>query len=253
MLPAGSSRFSDAQRRLHVRHRQVARRQLAPVQPDTHGIHLAAADAHPCHAIQHREAVHQVAPGIVGQFRDAHVVARQVQPHDHVFVAVFLLDIRRVGLVGQVIEDGGDTVADVIGGGIDIATDVKFHGDARAPVLAAGGNETDPLDARDAVLDELGDAVFHDIGGGTRIAGADGDDRRIDVGVFTQRQAVEGQQPEGDQQQRHDRCKHRPGDRDIGQDHSERPPGNERNSSGSVRLPSSTALMVTAWPGAARA
>ncbi len=235
-----------AQRSFHVCHGEVARGQRAAVQPDTHGIYLSAAHAYPGHPVQHREAVDQVASRIIGQFRDAHARALQVEPHDHILVAVLLADVRGLGLDGQVIEDRGDTVADIVRRGVDVVFHVELDGDARAAVLADRGDVADAFHPGDAVLDQLGNAVFHHVGGRPGIGGGDGDDGRVDVRVFAQRQAVKRDQPEGNQQQRHDCRKHGAPDRDVGKDHlSGLPPGRARSSSASGRVPSSTAVIFT--------
>ncbi len=208
-----------AQRGFHVGHGQVAGGQLAPVQPDAHGVHLAAADPHPRHAVEHRKAVHQIAVRVVGELGDAHAIADQVQPHDHVFVAVDLLDFRRIGFLGQVVEHARHPVADIVGGTVDVAADVELDVDHGAAVFAAGFDETYALDAGDAVFDQFRDAGLDHVGGRARVQGLHRHHRRIDVRVFAQRQAIEGHQAEGDQQQRHHRGEHRPGYRDVGKNH----------------------------------
>ncbi len=201
-LDAAGGQFDvfGAQRGLDIGHRQPACRQRAAVEPDPHGIGLIAADPHPRDAVEHREAVHQIAAGIVGQLRHGHPVAGQVQPHDDVFVAVDLLDVRRLGLHRELIQDAGDAVADVVGGAVDVAVDVELHRDLGAPVLAAGLHGADALDAGDAVFDQLRDAGLDHVGRGAGVDGLDGDHRRVDVRILAQRQAVEGDQTKGDQQ-----------------------------------------------------
>ena len=207
------------QRVLHVRHRDPAGGQGVAVDPDAHREGLVAADAHPRHPVEHREAIDQVAAGIVGELGDGHAVAHQIEPHDHVFVAVHLLDVGRIRLHRELVQYPGDAVADVVGGAVDVPVDGELDGDGRASVLAHGLDGVDALHPRDPVLDELGDARLHHVGGGARVDGLDGDDGRVDVRVFPQRQTVEGDQSEGDQQQRQDRREDRPGDREVREDH----------------------------------
>ena len=103
--PRRQFQILGAQGILHLVHRQAPGRQGLAVEPDAHGKGLAAADPHPRHAIDHRKTIHQVAAGIVAQFRDRQAVAGQVEPEDDVLVGVHLLDLRRLRLVRQVIAD----------------------------------------------------------------------------------------------------------------------------------------------------
>ena len=208
-----------AQGRLHVRHRQAPRRQGLPVEPDAQGEGLAAADPDPGHAVDDREAVHQIAAGEVADLRDGQAVAGQVEPEDDVLIGVHLLDLRRLGLFRQIVDHPRHPVAHVIGGGIDVAADVELDGDVGAPVLAQGFDVVDALHPRHPILDEAGDAGLHHVGGGAGVAGLHRDHRRVDIRVFPQGQPVEGQQAEGDEQQGNDRGQDRALDGDIGEDH----------------------------------
>ena len=151
-LPGG--RFHAARRQLHVlgpqrtlqvRHRDPAGSQGVAVDPDAHREGLVAADTHPRHPVEHREAIDQVAAGIVGELGDGHAVAHQIEPHDHILVAVHLLDIGWIRLHRELIQYPGDTVAHVIGGAVDVPIDSKLDGDGRAPVLAHGLDGLDAL------------------------------------------------------------------------------------------------------------
>jgi hypothetical protein len=208
-----------AQGLLHLVHRQAPGRQGLAVEPDAHGKGLAATDPHPRHAVDYGKAIHQVAAGIVTQFRNRQAIAGQVEPEDDVLVGVHLLDLRRLRLVRQVIADSRDPVADIVGGAIDIAADIELDGDVGAAILAQGFDALDAFHPRHHVLDEAGDAGLHHVGGGTGITGLHRDHRRVDVRILAQGQAVEGQQAKGDQEERYDRGQNRTLDRDIGQDH----------------------------------
>ncbi len=180
----GQFQIFGAQCVLDIRHREMAGGQRPAVEPDAHGEHLIAADLDARDPIEHRELVHQIAAGVIRQFRDAQMVAHQIQPQDDVFVAVDLLDLGRLGLRGQLIQDAGDPVADVVGGAVDVAVDVELHRDHGAAVLTGRLHRADAFDAGDAVLNELGDAAFHHIGRGAWINDLDRDHRRVDVGKF---------------------------------------------------------------------
>src|SRR5690606_16847230 len=134
----------------------------------------------------------------------------QVEPHDDVFVAVDLLDLGRIGLVRQVVEDARDAVAYIVCRRIDVAVDLELDGHDRTAILAHRLHETHAFDAGDAVLDHLRDATLDYARGSAPIIGFDRYHGRIDVGIFAQRQAVERDQAKGDQQQRQYGGKDRP-------------------------------------------
>src|SRR5690606_22085595 len=136
-----------AQGALNVAGGQAARGQLVAIQPDPHRVALAAAHAHLGHALQAGEAVHQVALRVVGQLQQVHRLRAQVEPDDGVGIALDLADFRRVGLLRHAVGDPADRVADVVGGGLDVAAGVELDADPRAAVAAAGLDGVDALDA----------------------------------------------------------------------------------------------------------
>ena len=197
----------------HIVDGQLARGQGVAIQPDPHRVLLAAAEAHPGHSVLGREAVDEIAVGIIGQLRNGVTLSGKRQPDDDVVTAVALLDFRRLGLVGQVVGYRRDPVANVVGGAVDIAIQRELDVDLRFAIGTAGFDRDDALDTGDAVFEQLGDARLDDTGGGARVVGLDADDGRIDGRILLQRQALHGQQAEGDQQQRDDGREDRTTDR----------------------------------------
>src|SRR5690606_3637760 len=152
---------------------ETTRRQGLAIEPDTHGIDLLPADPHPRHAALDGEAIDQVTPGVIRELRHGHSVAGQVEPHDDVFVAVDLLDLGRIGLVRQVVEDARDAVAYIVCRRIDVAVDLELDGHDRTAILAHRLHETHAFDAGDAVLDHLRDATLDYARGSAPIIGFD--------------------------------------------------------------------------------
>jgi hypothetical protein len=107
-----------AQGVFHIGDGQVAGGELIAVDPDAHRILQPAAEPDPGDPVEGRKAVDKVAAGVVGELHDRHAVACQVEPDDDVGICVGLLDFGRVGLGRKAAENPGDTVADIIGGGV---------------------------------------------------------------------------------------------------------------------------------------
>ena len=210
--------FGD-QSLLNIGDGEAASREGAAVDPNTHRPGLVASDLHSGHAVEHGEAVHQIAAGVVAEFGNREAIADEVEPENDIVVGVDFLDFGWVGLLGEVVEHSGDAVADVVCGGVDVAVGAEGDGDFRAAVLAGGFDVIDALDASDAFLDGFGDARFDDIGGGAAIRGFDRDDRRVDVRKLTEGQALEGDHAEGDEQEREDRGEDRALDGKVGEKH----------------------------------
>ncbi len=179
------------------------------VEPDAHGGRALAADLHAGDAVDGGEAVDQIAFDIVGQLKRRALVAGEAHPQDGLFRGIGLLDVWRIGFFGQLAENAADTVADVVGGRVHVAGDVELDRDDRLAVLAGRVDVADALDAGDAILDHLGDAGFHDVGGRARIGRADRDDGRVNVRIFAQGEARERDDAERHQQEADDGGEHR--------------------------------------------
>ena len=201
---------------LDIAHAQLPGSHCLAIQPDTHGVAETAADAHARDAVERGILVDQITLGVVGQLRHAHAIAGQVAPHDHIVVAIGFLYFRRLRFFGEVIGNARYAVAHVVGRGVDIPIDGKFDGDGRFSILRCGFDELDAFDSGNTFLDDLGDSGFDDIGGGAGVGDLDRDHRRVDVGVFPQRQSLEGNQAEGYQQNGNDAGKYGSLDRNVG-------------------------------------
>ena len=204
---------------LDIRDSKSARGEGAAVDPDAHCPGLVAAHLHAGHAVEHGEAVHQIPAGVVAEFGNRESVADEVEPKDDIVVGIDFLDFRRIGLLGEVVENGGDAVADVVRCGVDVAVGAEGDGDFRAAVFAGGFDEVDAFDAGDAFLDGFGDAGLDDIGRSSAVGGFHRDDGRVDVRKLAQGQALEGDHAEGDEQEREDGGEDRALDGKVGEQH----------------------------------
>src|SRR5690606_24861714 len=219
--PGGKLHVLAAQGVFHVGGGQAEGGQLLPVEPDAHGRVAAAAHLNAGDAAGGAEPVHQIALGVVRQFKQAVAVAGEVQVHDGLSVGVHLVDFWRVRVFGQVVEHAVDAVAHVVGGVVDIAGDVEFNGDVGAAVAAAGGDGLDPLHARNLALDHLGDAALDHGGGRAPVVGVHRHDGNVDVGIFAQRQLRERNDAERHDKQAQHRREHRAADRKIRKAHGD--------------------------------
>ena len=218
--PAGSSTFSRRRCVLDLGHGQTAGGQRLAVEPDPHRVAPLAGDADPRHAVDRAQAIDQHAVGVVGELERGQPLALEVQPHHRIGVGVDLGDLGDVGLVGQIADHPADAVAHVVGGLVHVAVERELEVD-RGAFVAAGGGELDQAgQAGDPVLDHLGDLGLDHVGRGAAIAGADRDDRRVDVGQFAHRQQAERHHAEDDEQRRDHGGEHRTADRDVGQEHA---------------------------------
>ncbi len=96
---------------------------------------------------------------------------------------------------GSCVGDARDAVAHVVRGLVDVAIGHELEVDARAAVDALRGDLGDALEARDALLDHLGDLGLDHVGRGTAVGGLDRHDRRLDLGQLAYRQALEASRP----------------------------------------------------------
>src|SRR5205814_578779 len=79
-------------------------------------------------------------------------------------------------------------------------------------------------DVLEALLEDVRDLRVDDAGARAAIERGDRDDRRIDVGVFANREAAEPDHPEDDDREAHHRREYRPLDRDFAEFHFAAPP-----------------------------
>ncbi|MNV04264.1 hypothetical protein D3C71_945550 [compost metagenome] len=208
-----------AQRGFDIADGQATRGKLVAIQPDAHGIALAAADTHLGHAIQAGEAVHDIAVGVVAQLQRIHAGGGHVEPDDGVGVALDLGDFRRPRLLGHAVGDAADRITHIVGGRFDIAVGGELDADLGAAVGAARIDGVDAFDAGQGVFKHLGDPAFNHRGRCAGVIHRDRDDRRIDGRQFAQGEPGEGHDAQHDEQQAHHHGKHRALDGDVGELH----------------------------------
>ncbi len=213
-----------AERALDVARSDAGGREAVPPQPDPHRVAAAAREANAGHSRHRRELVDEVTLGVVGQFESVADRAREVQPVDDVAVRVDLDDLGRIDLVRQLLEYAGHAVADVVGGGVDVAADDELDRHLRAAVGRLGRDLVDALDTADRVLDDLRDAGLDDAGRRAQIVGLDADDRGVDVGELAHAEARQADDAEHDDDEVEDGREDRTADREIGEDHGVRSP-----------------------------
>ena len=202
--------------------REPAGGERRAVEPDAHRVALPAADPHARDAVERREAVHDVALGVIGQLERVYLRRAHVEPQDHIGIRLRLLDLGRVGLLGQPVHDAADRVAHVVRRRLDVAIDREFDADAALAVAALGLDRLDALDAGQRVLEHLRDPRLDHRSRSARVLDGDGHDRRVDGRQLAQRQARVSDHAEHDQQKAHHGREDRAADRDVGEDHASR-------------------------------
>ena len=208
-----------AQRGLHVLHRHPKRRHAVGIEPYPHGIAALAADDDRGDAGQGLQLVGHHAVGVVGDFQRRLAVARESQPDDGLGVGFDLGHHRVFRLAGQLAAHPRHAVAGVVGCGFGVARLDELHRDLADFLAAHRFDGADALDAGQRILQRLGDLALHHLGGGAGIDRAHRYHRRVDIGVFAHRQAVEGDQADQDDEQAHHGGQHRAADGNIGEDH----------------------------------
>ena len=223
---------------LDIGHREVARSKRTAIEPDAHRVVEPATHPDARDTVDGRQAISNETVGVVGERESVHALAHQAQPDDHAIGGILLGDYRAVGFAGEIFQDRADAVTDVVGGVVDVAREGELDLDGGTPVTAGGRHRLDARNARDALLDGLGDARLHNRCGGTAVSGVDGHHGRVGLGILAERQQIEGNRPEGHQQQAdHDR-KNRPAYRNIRNDH-----GGGGSTRGVTTSPGRTELM----------
>ena len=163
-----------AQSRLDISHREIARRQGAPVQPDANGGTALAVNAHIRDTVDGGDAILDEALQIVGHLFRALPVGIYRQAHHRVGIGIALDHLRFINFFGQLSPHPADGVAHIIGCLVNVAAKFKFYGRGRAPSLAGRGDGLDPGNSSHGTVDNFGNiGVDHfrrspDIGGGNR-------------------------------------------------------------------------------------
>jgi hypothetical protein len=211
----------------HVRvlaHERVAHRddgqpvggEAVRIDPHVDGAVEAADQAHLADAVGALELhLHD----LVGQLRQ--LAQRQVAGHRHRedgrLVIVELRDDRRLGVAGQVLDRGGDLLAHVLGGDVDVAPEVEVEDDDG---LARPGDRpqlADALHGVDDLLDLARDLGLHLFGGGARELGAHAHAGDVHGGEAVDAKTRVGRGADHDERQHDHGREHRPADADLGE------------------------------------
>ncbi len=187
-----------AQGRDDVAGGHAAGRQLLGVQPDAHGIGAGAEHLHVAHAIGAGQGVLDVQLGVVGQVELVVAVIGRGQVHDH------QQGRRGLGgghadalhLLGQAREHLGHPVLHQHLGLVAVGAEGEGDGEVHGPV---GGRLTrlveHALDAVDGLFERRGDRLGDHRGLGAGIDGVDRHRGRDHLGIFSDGQERQGDQP----------------------------------------------------------
>ena len=211
------------ERILDVLRRQPVGGEARPVEPDAHRIAPLAEDPHVGHPGQILQPVLDQAVGDVVDLHRRVAIGREGEIDHRLGVGLDLGDDRLVDLVRQLAAHPRDPVAHVVGRGIGVAVEPEAGRDLALLGPADRADVVDPLDAGERLLEHLGDLGFDDVGRGALEGRVDRDHRLVDLRVFAHAQALVGNDPDQDHDQRHDGRQHRAADREIGQEHRLRP------------------------------
>ena len=83
-------------------------------------------------------------------------------------VRILFLNVGRPGVSRKAVDNGGDLVADVLGGRFDVALEREVDGDARVALIGRGAQLVDAADGVDGLLDALRDLGLDFLGAGAR-------------------------------------------------------------------------------------
>ena len=175
----------------HVRRGQVEALQLGRIEPDTHGV-LRTEQCHIAHTGNTAERIDDVGGHIVAQVGLVHlaVFGNEAEHHQEVLRRLrhdqaLLRDSRRQQWRGQL-----QLVLYLHLGDVGIGAAGKRQRDADAASrIARRGHVAQAVDPLHLLFDDLGDGVFHGLGGGAGIGAADRNRRRSNARVLRDRQA----------------------------------------------------------------
>ena len=112
--PCGKFQVLAVQGGLDVGDRDAACSHGVGIQPDPHGKQLLAGDIHLSHARHRRQALDQIAVGVVRELQTVQPVRCQAQEQDRLGIGVGLGDLRRICLQRQLLRDPTDRVTNVV-------------------------------------------------------------------------------------------------------------------------------------------
>src|SRR5205823_14261974 len=102
----------------------------------------------------------------IGDFGELAVgaMAGEGEGEDRLRVVVEFGDDGRIGVVGEILDDGGDAIAHVLSGDIDVAGEGECGGDEGGPLPADRAQLFDAFDGVDGFFDALDNFGFHLLG-----------------------------------------------------------------------------------------
>ena len=199
-----------AERELDVLRRQLVGGQSLRIEPDAHRVFAVAEQPHLGHAAQRLELVLHIAVGVVGDLERRMVFAGKGEIHDRLGVSLSFLNDRLVDLFRQTAAHASDPIAHVGSRVVLVAVELERDGDLARFLAADRGDEIDALDARERILEHLGDLGLDDRSTRSRIGRLDGDDRRVDRRVFAHAQPLIGDEANQHEHEAHHRGEDRP-------------------------------------------
>ena len=203
--------------------RQTERSEPVAIEIDAHRVLAFAADLHIGHAGQGLQTRLDDAVGVIRNRERRYRLAREREPDDGIGVGLDLGDHRLVDVVGQTRAHARHPVAHIGRRTIDIARELEAHRDLARFIARSRGQGLDAFDARERILERLGDLAFDDLGRSAAVIGADIDHRLVDLRIFAHRQTrVRHRANQRDDERQHGR-KHRTADAQIRQTHERAP------------------------------
>ena len=136
---------------------------------------------------------------------------------DRLSVGFDLLDDRLIDLIGKATAHAAHPVAHIGGGIVGIATELEANGDLVDLLAADRGDEVDPLDARQSILEHLGHLGLNDRSARARIRGLHGHDGGVDRRIFAYAEPLIGTHQNEHEREAQDRGDHRPSDGKFGE------------------------------------
>jgi hypothetical protein len=122
--------------------------------------------------------------------------AGEAHPHDRLRVGLDLGHHRLVRRVGQQRAHARHAVAHIVGRRVDVALEHELHGDGADFLARHRLDRAHAFDARERVLQRLGDLRLDDLRARALEDGAHRHHRRVDLRVLAYRQALEGNDAE---------------------------------------------------------
>jgi hypothetical protein len=155
--------------------------QFLRIDPDVDGALDSADDADLADAFGALDLGFDDSVGDFGQLALG-AIAGEGEGEDGLRVVVEFGDDGWVGVVGEILDDGGDAITNVLGGDVDVAGERKGGGDPRGALSADRAEFFDAFDGVDGFFDAFDDFGFHLLGGSAAQRGADAHRRQVHGG-----------------------------------------------------------------------